>query len=71
MTTKKSSRPGSPSFSTNNSISDSTDTSPRSRRSRPRVKKLKELVRLRNEKRREIVAKRLEQVLRDAEGLGW
>jgi len=35
------------------------------------VKKIKELVRLRNEKRREIVAQRLEQVLRDAEGLGW
>jgi hypothetical protein len=35
------------------------------------VKKLKELVRLRNDKRREIVAQRLEQVLRDAQGLGW
>ena len=35
------------------------------------VKRLKELVRLRNERRQEIVAKRLEQVLRDAEGLGW
>jgi hypothetical protein len=35
------------------------------------VKKIKELVRLRNEKRREIVAQRLEQVRRDAEGLGW
>jgi hypothetical protein len=35
------------------------------------VKKLKDLVRLRSEKRREIVAKRLEQALRDAEGLGW
>jgi hypothetical protein len=35
------------------------------------VKKLKELIRLRNEMRREIVAKRSEQLLRDAEGLGW
>ena len=35
------------------------------------VKRLKELVRLRNERRHEIVAKRLEQMLRDAEGLGW
>ncbi len=36
-----------------------------------KVKKLKDLVTKRQEKRREIVSKRLDQILRDAEGLGW
>ena len=36
-----------------------------------KVKKLKELVDKRQENRREIVSKRLEQILSDAEGLGW
>ncbi len=36
-----------------------------------KVKKLKDLVEKRQENRREIIAKRLEQILRDAEGLGW
>jgi hypothetical protein len=35
------------------------------------VKTLKELVAKRQEKRREIVANRREQILRDAQGLGW
>jgi hypothetical protein len=35
------------------------------------VKKLKELVQKRQENRRDIVAKRLEQLVRDAQGLGW
>jgi len=35
------------------------------------VKKLKDLVRKRNDNRREIVSKRLDQILSDAEGLGW
>ena len=36
-----------------------------------KVKKLKELVAKRQENRREIVANRLDQILRDAQGLGW
>jgi hypothetical protein len=36
-----------------------------------KVKKLKELVARRQESRRDIIAKRLDQVLRDSEGLGW
>ncbi len=36
-----------------------------------KVKTLKELVAKRQEKRREIVANRREQILRDAQGLGW
>jgi hypothetical protein len=36
-----------------------------------KVKKLKELVEKRQENRREIIAKRLDQVLSNAEGLGW
>jgi hypothetical protein len=35
------------------------------------VKKLKDLVRKRHDNRREIISKRLDQVLSDAEGLGW
>jgi hypothetical protein len=35
------------------------------------VKKLKDLVRKRNDNRREIISKRLDQILSDAEGLGW
>jgi len=35
------------------------------------VKKLKDLVARRQENRREIVARRLEQVLRESQGLGW
>jgi hypothetical protein len=35
------------------------------------VKKLKDLVRRRSDNRREIVAKRLDQILSEAEGLGW
>jgi hypothetical protein len=35
------------------------------------VKKLKELVRARTENRREIVSRRLEQIVREAQGLGW
>jgi hypothetical protein len=35
------------------------------------VKKLKDLVRLRNDRRRDIVTKRLEQMVQEAEGLGW
>ena len=35
------------------------------------VKKLKDLVAKRQENRREIVARRLEQVLRESQGLGW
>lgn len=35
------------------------------------VKKLKELVQKRQENRREIISKRLEQLVREAEGLGW
>lgn len=36
-----------------------------------KVKKLKDLVAKRQENRREIVSKRLDQILRDADGLGW
>ncbi len=36
-----------------------------------KVKKLKELVDKRQENRREIIAKRLDQILSNAEGLGW
>jgi hypothetical protein len=36
-----------------------------------KVKKLKELVAKRQENRREIVANRLDQILRDSQGLGW
>jgi hypothetical protein len=35
------------------------------------LNKLKQLVRLRNDNRREIISRRLEQLLRDAQGLGW
>jgi hypothetical protein len=35
------------------------------------VKKLKDLVARRQENRREIIARRLEQVLRESQGLGW
>jgi hypothetical protein len=35
------------------------------------VKKLRDLVQKRQENRREIIAKRLDQLLRDAQGLGW
>jgi flagellar motility protein MotE (MotC chaperone) len=35
------------------------------------LKKLKELVEKRKENRREIIGKRLEQLVREAEGLGW
>jgi hypothetical protein len=35
------------------------------------VKKLKDLVQKRQENRRDIVSKRLDQILRDAQGLGW
>ena len=35
------------------------------------VKKLKELIATRNENRREIISRRLEQIVRDAQGLGW
>ncbi len=34
-------------------------------------KKLKELVRKRQDNRREIISKRLDQLVREAEGLGW
>jgi hypothetical protein len=36
-----------------------------------KVKKLKDLVEKRQENRREIVSKRVDQIVRDAEGLGW
>jgi hypothetical protein len=36
-----------------------------------KVKKLKDLVARRQENRRDIIAKRLDQILRDSEGLGW
>ena len=36
-----------------------------------KVKKLKDLVEKRQENRREIIAKRLDQILSNAEGLGW
>ena len=36
-----------------------------------RVERLKDLVQKRRENRREIVARRLDQILRDAQGLGW
>ena len=36
-----------------------------------KVKKLKDMVARRQENRREIVARRLEQVLRESQGLGW
>ncbi len=35
------------------------------------IKKLKDLVARRQENRREIIARRLEQVLRESQGLGW
>jgi hypothetical protein len=35
------------------------------------VKRLKKVVQTRQENRRDIIAKRLDQLLRDAEGLGW
>jgi hypothetical protein len=35
------------------------------------VKKLKDLVQRRQENRREIVGRRLDQVLRESQGLGW
>jgi hypothetical protein len=35
------------------------------------VRKLRELVQKRQENRREIIAKRLDMIVRDAEGLGW
>ena len=35
------------------------------------VKKLKDMVRVRGENRRQIISDRLEQILRDAQGLGW
>jgi hypothetical protein len=35
------------------------------------VKRLKELISLRNENRKEIINRRLEQVVREAQGLGW
>jgi hypothetical protein len=35
------------------------------------VKKLRELVRKRQESRAEIISRRVDQVLREAEGLGW
>ena len=35
------------------------------------VKKLKDLVEKRQENRREIIARRLEQILRESQGLGW
>ncbi len=36
-----------------------------------KVKKLKELVIKRQESREEIVSRRLEQILRESQGLGW
>jgi hypothetical protein len=36
-----------------------------------KIKRLKELVEKRQENRREIVAKRIDQIMSDAEGLGW
>ena len=36
-----------------------------------KVKKLKELLEKRQENRREIISKRLDQILSNAEGLGW
>lgn len=35
------------------------------------IKKLKDLVKTRSENRKEIVSRRLEQMVRDAKGLGW
>ena len=35
------------------------------------IKKLKEMVQKRQENRREIIGKRLDQLVREAEGLGW
>jgi hypothetical protein len=35
------------------------------------VKKLKDLIATRNENRKEIINRRLEQIVRDAQGLGW
>jgi hypothetical protein len=35
------------------------------------VKKLKELIQTRSENRKEIVSRRLEQIVREAQGLGW
>jgi hypothetical protein len=35
------------------------------------VKKLKDMVRKRNESRDEIISRRVDQILREAEGLGW
>jgi hypothetical protein len=36
-----------------------------------KVKKLRDLVEKRQENRREIIARRLEQILRESQGLGW
>jgi hypothetical protein len=36
-----------------------------------KIKKLKEMVQKRQENRREIISKRLEQLVRETEGLGW
>ena len=35
------------------------------------VKKLKELIQTRNENKKEIISRRLEQIVREAQGLGW
>jgi hypothetical protein len=35
------------------------------------VKKLKDMVRVRGENRRQIISERLVRILRDAQGLGW
>jgi hypothetical protein len=35
------------------------------------VKKLKDLISTRNENRKEIISRRLDQIVRDAQGLGW
>ena len=35
------------------------------------IKKLKDLIRTRNENRRDIISRRLEQIVHDAQGLGW
>ena len=35
------------------------------------VKKLKELIQTRSENRKEIISRRLEQIVREAQGLGW
>ena len=36
-----------------------------------KIKKLKEMVQKRQDNRREIISRRMEQLVRDAEGLGW